>query len=187
MKKIIVILAMLACSVGAWAATYNTSTALETTYCPSSTITCTASNSYVWGNQPVSGTVTLTMISDATISSHGENVAVVSASYFTNGGCSTSATEFLSGSVTWHFQTDSATITSLTNLSNLCVNVYASIDGGTVVSSASITPTALYVTATAASGNRVIWWMGKNGMEKFEFNTNPYITDSEMRRKWHIS
>ena len=178
---------MLACSVGAWAATYNTSTALGTTNCVSQITSCIDTNSYVWTNQPVSGSVTLTMISSSTISSHDGNVATIAANYYTNGGCSTSATEFLSGNVSWTSRTDSVTITSLTNLSNLCVNVYAVLDGGSVYSSASITPTALYVTATAASGNRVIWWMGKNGMEKFEFNTNPYITDSEMRRKWHIS
>jgi hypothetical protein len=187
MKRILVILAMLACSVGCMAATYNTSTTLGTTNCISSTISCSASKSYVWANQAVSGSVTLTMISNATISSHDGNIAEVAASYFTNGGCSTSATDFVSGSVTWHFQTDSATITSLTNLSNLCVNVYAFIKGGSPASSASISPTELYVTVTTASGNRVIWWISENGPIKFEINMNPYITDSEMREKWHIS
>lgn len=74
MKKAVLILALFILSDVAWSATYNTSTTLSTTACTSSTSgTCTNTKTYYWESQPISGSVSLyVMTGGSTTYGYGE-------------------------------------------------------------------------------------------------------------------
>ena len=158
MKRLITIIALALISISAKATAYNTSTTLVTTSCTSgSSSTCTASTTYLWPNQAVTGDVTISVKSSGSVL-HGSAYAYFSSN---SGGDFTNFKEW--SNTSWSSETDSAVI-SISNLSTLQVKL--SVDGSAGIYTSSITPTAIYVTATAASGNTVIWF---NTSEKLKF------------------
>lgn len=158
MKRLLAIFFLTLLPLSAVATTYNTSTTLVTTSCESGTSSsCSDSKTYLWSSQAVSASATIYVTSSGS-ALHG----VADADYSVDSGGSFTNFKHWS-SVSWSSETDSAVIV-ITNLSTLQVKLSVSADAGLYTS--SITPSAIYVTATAASGNKVIWF---NTGEKLEF------------------
>ena len=142
---------------GPW--TYYTSTSPTATQCTATygvANPCSAINSYNWSSQSVSGTITLYVVTSGAVAISqvaGNGEAVIY--YSTNGGCneeySLKVYNYANvGTLSWTDDIQSTTI-SLTDLSNLCVQLYAygdaaSVSGASVTS--QISPVSIYVTVS---------------------------------------
>jgi hypothetical protein len=193
MKKIITILALIACSMWAEATTanYYTNTGLTTTtITANSSGTYSSSNDYTFSSQVVDSSAYLTVVSSGNADDGGGGGSSFVWILYSTTGCSALNTTFgdYESSIVWSDNYDTVGIGAM-NLSNLCVRLYASAtyDDNTSTSvTATIVPSSIYVTATTTSGNHLIWWITKNGgTEVFQFNMNPYI--SKMREKYGVS
>jgi hypothetical protein len=177
MKRLITIILLVLISVGAKATSYNTSTTLVATSCTSgSSSPCAASTTYLWSSQVVSGAITVFVTSSGSVI-HGDAGAYFS---LDSGGGFTNFKEW--SSTSWSSETYSAVI-SISNLSTLQVKL--SVDGYAGIYTSSITPTAIYVIATATSGSTVIWFMGANGPIKFDFPP-PYDAEHRLGEIAHM-